>query len=149
MKIQTAALKEGSTAGGRSFKKGDLEYFTPEELKKQIDQGDITQVATAYGDILKQIDTQREVNAENNKGLILQLDLQKLQVAAQQAAVMNQLKIKGKYSKIADNLSFEQKIMGSFATDLQKSQNKYLTSLNKARETKALSAAKADGRVKI
>ena len=76
--------------------------------------------------------------------LILQLDLQKVQVAAQQAAAMNQLKIKDKYSKIADNLSFEQKIMGSFATDLQKSQNKYLTSMNKANEALALSGAQAD-----
>lgn len=81
---------------------------------------------------------------DRSHALILQLDLQKVQVAAQQAAAMNQLKIKDKYSKIADDLSFEQKIMGSFATDLQKSQNKYLTSMNKAKEALAISGAKAD-----
>ena len=135
MKIQTAALKEGSTAGGRDFKKGALEYFTPEELKRQIDEGDITQVAKAYEDILKQIDTQKEVNAENNKAVILQLNAQRAMVAAQQETRDIQFNIKSSYAEISSSLSLQAKIMGSSATEQQKAMQTYTKSILKAAES--------------
>ena len=137
MKIQTAALKEGSTARGRAFKKGDLEYFTPEELKKQIDEGNITQVAKAYADILKQVEEQRDLNTKQNEAVILQLNAQRAIVTAQQQARDMQFDIKSSYAKIGSSLSLQAKIMGNFATEQQKAQLDYTKAINKAAESYA------------
>jgi hypothetical protein len=91
-------------------------------------------------DLLKQ----RKALVEQSEGIIIQLDLQKAQMAAQKAASMKQLEIKETYSKISDNLKFEEKLMGSLMTDQQKAQNKYLQAINKAEEAYANAAASAD-----
>jgi TP901 family phage tail tape measure protein len=135
MKIQTKALAEkGSTAGGRSFKKGDLEYFTPEELKRQIDEGNPAEIAKAYADILKQVEVQRDLNTKQNEGIILQLNLQKAQLKAQKAAAMSQLKIKDKYDKQQINLKALTSLGGEFLTERQKSEIKYREALDRASE---------------
>ncbi|NCF43033.1 MAG: phage tail tape measure protein, partial [Bacteroidetes bacterium] len=85
-----------------------------------------------------------ELETKRAEGIILQLDLQKAQMAAQKAASMKQLEIKETYSKISDNLKFEEKLMGSLMTDQQKAQNKYLQAINKAEEAYANAAASAD-----
>jgi len=138
MKIQTAALKKGSTARGRSFDKGDLEYFSPEELKKQIDEGNPAEIAKAYADILKQVEAQRDLNTKQNEGIILQLNLQKAQLKAQKAAAMSQLKIKDKYDKQAMDLKALTSLGGEFLTERQKSEIKYQEALNRASEQLAL-----------
>lgn len=148
MKIQTAALKEGSTAGGRAFKKGDLEYFTPEELKKQIDEGNITQVAKAYEDILKQIDVQKTLNEENNKAIIIQLNLQKAQIQAQRNAADAQLDIKSKYLQQSNMLEMQEKLMGGLMTEQQKAQLSYNKAINKAAEAFEQAEATANATLK-
>ena len=149
MKIQTKALAEkGSTAGGRSFKKGDLEYFTPEELKRQIDEGNPAEIAKAYADILKQVEVQRDLNTKQNEGIILQLNLQKAQLKAQKAAAMSQLKIKDKYDKQQINLKALTSLGGEFLTERQKSEIKYREALDRASEQLDLKKDSASANLK-
>ena len=76
------------------------------------------------------------VNAqtEQRDALILQLNFQKAQILAQQASAEAQLDIKSQYLNIANNLSMQEKLMGSFMSDKQKAENKYKLALNKAGE---------------
>ena len=85
---------------------------------------------------------------EQARGVITQLNLQKAQIAAQQAAAVKQLEIKENYSKISDNLKFEEKLMGSLMTDQQKAQSKYLQAINKAEEAYSNAAASADNQLR-
>jgi len=89
-------------------------------------------------------------NSKNGqaRGVITQLNLQKAQIAAQQAAAVKQLEIKENYSKISDNLKFEEKLMGSLMTDQQKAQSKYLQAINKAEEAYSNAAASADNQLR-
>ena len=86
---------------------------------------------------------------ERAKGVIIQLDLQKTQIMAQQAAAIKQLEIKDRYSEISDNLQNQVKLAGSLATDQFKAQNKYLQALNKAEQAYAQSAETADSQLRM
>ena len=83
------------------------------------------------------------------RGVIIQLDLQKTQIMAQQAAAMKQLEIKDRYSEISDNLKNQVKLAGSLATDQFKAQNKYLQALNKAEQAYKQSAETADSQLRM
>jgi TP901 family phage tail tape measure protein len=74
------------------------------------------------------------VNAQTQQkeALILQLNLQKAQIIAQQASADAQFKIKAEYIKQSNLLQMQEKLMGSFISDKQKAENKYTDSLNKA-----------------
>jgi hypothetical protein len=81
-----------------------------------------------------------DLTTKQNEGVILQLNVQRAMLNAQQQARLNQLDINNSFSEVASSLDLQSKIMGNFATEQQKAQENYVKSINKATEKYALSA---------
>jgi TP901 family phage tail tape measure protein len=94
------------------------------------------------------LDKENKANGEKLKGIIVQIDNQRMQITAQRAIAMKQLEIKDHYSEISEDLKFEVMLMGSLMTDKQKAENKYLQAINKSAEAYEKSAASADGQLR-
>ena len=109
---------------------------------------DAEKIKAAYQSMLENFDKNADARKKEADAVIVQLDIQKAQIAAQKAAAVNQLEIKARYSEISENLKFEVMLMGSLMTDKQKAENKYLQAINKSAEAYEKSAASADAQLK-
>lgn len=136
-------LKKGKVAGTKEYT--GAQYF--EEINKKVKGDD--QLRVVFNQIVDSFKKTNKVAQDQAKAVIIQLDIQKAQVAAQQAAAMSQLEIKDKYSKIADKLNFQDKLTGSLMTDQQKAMVKYEKALNGAAEKFTLSKNSADSALKL
>jgi len=138
------------TKGGPELKKAseyldNLEKIGFFEAKKVGDSERIEGLRSRLYEIY-QADLVKE--KDRSEGIIVQLDFQKAQMVAQQAAAVKQLEIKDRYSEISENLKFEVMLMGGLMTDKQKAENKYLQAINKSAEAYEKSAASADAQLR-
>jgi len=130
-----------------------VKLFSGQEYANMIQGLSVDEFKKAKSDVERQRELADEANKkaakEQAQGFIIQLDLQKTQIKAQQAAAIKQLEIKDRYSEISDNLQNQVKLAGSLATDQFKAQNKYLQALNKAEQAYAQSAETADTQLRM
>ena len=136
-------LKKGKVAETKEYT--GAQYF--EEINKKVKGDD--QLRVVFNQIVDSFKKTNKVAQDQAKAVIIQLDIQKAQIAAQQAAAMNQLEIKDRYSKIADKLNFQDKLTGSLMTDQQKAMVKYKKALNGTAEKFASSKDSADSALKL
>ena len=136
-------LKKGKVAETKEYT--GAQYF--EEINKKVKGDD--QLRVVFNQIVDSFKKTNKVAQDQAKAVIIQLDIQKAQIAAQQAAAMSQLEIKDRYSKIADKLNFQDKLTGSLMTDQQKAMVKYKKALNGAAEKFASSKNSADSVLKL
>jgi hypothetical protein len=123
------AIREDKALG---IGKGDERSYNKEEFLSEVAKLKDPEILALDLNLKK---VRKKINKHAKKqadALILQLNLQKAQIIAQQASADAQFKIKAEYIKQSNLLQMQEKLMGSFISDKQKAENKYTDSLNKA-----------------
>jgi TP901 family phage tail tape measure protein len=135
-------LKKGKQAESKEYT--GAQYL--EEINKKVKGDD--QLLVIFNQMVDSFGKSNKVAQDQAKAVIVQLDIQKAQIAAQQSAAMSQLIIKDKYSKIADKLNFQDKLMGNLMSDQQKAMTKYKKAMAGASEKFASAKTGADSSLK-
>jgi len=143
-KIYAPAMSDTFTEAGAKIEAGTEAYFSPAELKTQIDKATPTAIAKAYKDILKL--AEQEVNAltEKRKGYIVELDMAKVMQIAQQRAAMNQLEIAKLEDEKIDNLKKQLKTSPESMTEAQKATKRGQIAAAEINKKYALNVGSAD-----
>ncbi|MGB0496583.1 MAG: hypothetical protein ACPGJI_09515, partial [Kangiellaceae bacterium] len=111
------------------------DFGDPEDLKKF--QEDVKNARNTF-------QASADADTERLKGVILQLNLQKIMIDAQKKAREAQFNITSSMEDQASTISLMEKGMGGFITEQQKAQFNLIKSINKAAQTYASSAQQAE-----
>ena len=118
--------------------------FSAEEYKKEL-KGLSDDEKTAY--LKRFISAQKDAASrqeEVRKGVLKQLDLQRVMLESQRAAADAQFEIKKSYMETANSLKAQSQIMGHLMSEEQKARLKHAEAINKSTETYALAKSAAE-----
>ena len=126
--------------------------LSKEEYSKVLRGESITRGDKTYKADLEKIDKElliqytkiKDAAEEQERGVILQLNLQKIMIGAQKKAREAQFNITSSMEDQASTISLMEKGMGGFITEQQKAQFNLIKSINKAAQTYASSAQQAE-----
>lgn len=123
----------------RASRDPKMKIFTVSEYQKQLSKlKEPELIKTAYEDFVEGIKNNKRKHdkAENERieGILKQLNMQKVMLLAQQAAVDSQFKIKEKNLAISSALEAQEKMFGHLMNEEQKAKLKYNQAINKAAE---------------
>lgn len=118
--------------------------FSAEEYKKEL-KGLTDEEKTVY--LQRFISAQKDAatrQEEVRKGVLKQLDLQRVMLESQRAAADAQFEIKKSYMETANSLNAQSQIMGHLMSEEQKARLKHAEAINKSAETYALAKSTAE-----
>lgn len=123
----------------RGSKDPEIKSFTASKYKSEIAKlQDPELIKKAYEDLIlglkEQKDENQDLEEERRNGVLKQLNMQKVMLLAQQAAVDSQFKIKEKNLAISSALEAQEKMFGHLMNEEQKAKLKYNQAINKAAE---------------
>lgn len=123
----------------RGSKDPEIKSFTASKYKSEIAKlQDPELIKKAYEDLIlglkQQKDENKDLEEERRNGVLKQLNMQKVMLLAQQAAVDSQFKIKEKNLAISSALEAQEKMFGHLMNEEQKAKLKYNQAINKAAE---------------
>jgi TP901 family phage tail tape measure protein len=139
---------------GKDIKTGKEKAYTTSSFIEDINQLDITKEEDQKA-LKKAFENgktlQEKINLElekQRKAVILQLNLQKAMIHAQQKSAEAQLDIKAEYIDMSNSLKTEKQLMGSLISEERKARIDFIGAINKAEEAYKLGTNQAKSEFK-